>query len=437
MAVQEGTSRRGRHRVLRGLGSRFRALFWGQAVSQVGDYIAYLTVPLFVIQLTDSNVDLALTYALEILPGIAFGLIGGVLLDRLPMRGVMIAADLARAAAFFGLAVLALTPRPSAIAVVFLISFLIGTFSSVFQNGLAALIPALVSKDQLNLANARVTTSQQVALVLGPLVAGAMAGTFGLAPGFVVNGLTFVLSAVSIWLVGSVPIRIGAEERGNFLEEALHGLRYLWSEPRLRASTIAAASANAAVGFLESTFVVLGTEVVGADAAGIGVMLMALGLGGITGALIAPRLSRLLGLGRTMTLGMVVFGLAFWVAVHSTYGFGLLVVMFVMFIGISLVNVPLATIRQIYTPNAMLGRVITAARTIGWSTLPIGALAGSAVADGASYESVARATPLILIATGLWLVLTPIWSDTFGSPIGKRLARNGQRSTAHSPQQNP
>ncbi|MGH9199264.1 MAG: hypothetical protein ACRD1T_26490, partial [Acidimicrobiia bacterium] len=195
--------------------------------------------------------------------------------------------------------------------------------------------------------------------------------------------------------------------------------------------------ANAAVGFLESTFVVLGTEVVGADAAGIGVMLMALGLGGITGALIAPRLSRLLGLGRTMTLGMVVFGLAFWVAVHSTYGFGLLVVMFVMFIGISLVNVPLATIRQIYTPNAMLGRVITAARTIGWSTLPIGALAGSAVADGASYESVARATPLILIATGLWLVLTPIWSDTFGSPIGKRLARNGQHSTAHSPQQNP
>lgn len=393
-------------------------------MSQVGDYIAYLTIPLFVVQLTDSSVDLALTYALEILPGIAFGLIGGVLLDRLPMRGVMVVADLARAGAFFALAVLAQSPRPSTIGLVFLISFLIGTFSSVFQNGLAALIPSLVNGDQLNLANARITTSQQVALVTGPLLAGAMAGIYGLALGFVVNGITFLISAISIWLVRSVPVRLSAEDRGNFLEEAMHGLRYLWSEPRLRASTIAAASANAAVGFLESTFVVLGTDVVGADVTEIGTMLMSLGLGGIVGALVAPRVSRILGLGRTMTLGMVVFGLAFWVAVHSRFGLGVLMVMFVMFIGISLVNVPLATIRQIYTPTAMLGRVITAARTIGWSTLPIGALAGSAVADGAGYGIVARTTPLILIVTGLWLVLTPIWSDTFGTTGGRRLARS-------------
>lgn len=393
-------------------------------MSQVGDYIAYLTIPLFVVQLTDSSIDLALTYTLEILPGIAFGLIGGVLLDRLPMRGVMVVADLARAGAFFSLAVLAQSPRPSTIGVVFLISFLVGTFSSVFQNGQAALIPSLVNGDQLNLANARITTSQQVALVTGPLLAGAMAGIYGLAPGFVVNGVTFLISAISVWLVGSVPVRLPVDSRSNFLEEAMHGLRYLWSEPRLRASTIAAASANAAVGFLESTFVVLGTDVVGADVTEIGTMLMSLGLGGIVGALVAPRVSRILGLGRTMTLGMVVFGLAFWVAVHSAFGVGVLVVMFVMFIGISLVNVPLATIRQIYTPTAMLGRVISAARTIGWSTLPIGALAGAAVADGAGYRIVARATPLILIVTGLWLVLTPIWSDTFGTTGGKRLARS-------------
>jgi predicted MFS family arabinose efflux permease len=423
MAVHVGIGSRGRHRAERGLGSRFRALFWGQAVSQVGDYIAYLTIPLFVVALTDSNVDLALTYALEIIPGIAFGLVGGVLLDRLPMRGVMIIADLARAGAFFGLAALVASPRPSTIGVVFLISFLIGTFSSVFQNGLAAMLPSLVPADQLNLANSRITTSQQVALVTGPLVAGALAGQFGLAPGFIVNGITFLVSALSIWLVGRVPVRLAMEERGKFLEEAMHGLRYLWSEPRLRASTIAAASANAAVGFLESTFVVLGTDVVGAGVTEIGTMLMALGLGGIVGALLAPRVSRILGLGRTMTVGMILFGLAFWVTVHSRFGPGVLLVLFVMFIGISLVNVPLATIRQIYTPTSMLGRVITAARTIGWSTLPIGALAGSAIADGAGYQVAARATPLILIVTGLWLLLTPIWSNTFGGHEGRRLAR--------------
>jgi predicted MFS family arabinose efflux permease len=313
-------------------------------------------------------------------------------------------------------------PEPSIKFVVFLMAFLVGTFSSVFQNGLQSLIPALVRGDQLSDANSRVATSQQVALVCGPLLAGAMADSVGVAPGLFLNGATFLLSAISIWMVGSVPVRVTREDRGNYFEEAMHGLRYLWSEPHLRASTIAAASANAAVGFLESTFVVLGTKVVGAGETQLGIMFMALGLGGIVGALVAPHVGRMIGLGRTMTIGMVTFGTSFLVTVHTSFGFSVLALLFIMFVGISLVNVPLATIRQSYTPTAMLGRVITAARTIGWSTLPLGALLGSAIADGTDYVLVARATPLILIVTGLWLVFTPIWSDTLGATRGKRVA---------------
>ena len=413
---------RGRHRADSGLGRRFGALFWGQALSQVGDYVAYLTIPLFVVQISDANVDLALTYVLEILPAVIFGLLGGVLLDRLPLRSVMIAADLARAAAFFTLGVVALEPEPNAKGVVFLMAFVIGTFASVFQNGLQSLIPALVGDDQLSRANSRIATSQQVALVLGPLLAGAMAGTVGVAPGLFLNGATFLLSAASMWLVGSVPVRITREMRNRFMEEAMHGIRYLFNEPHLRASTIAAASANAAVGFLESTFVVLGTEVLGADEAQIGIMFMALGLGGVVGALVAPRVARRIGLGRTMTVGMITFGAAFLVTARTTFGLSVLVLLFIMFLGLSLVNVPLATIRQSYTPTAMMGRVITAARTIGWSTLPVGALLGAAIADGTDYRSVARATPLILIVTGVWLLFTPIWSDTLGATRGRRLA---------------
>ena len=412
----------GRHRMDSGLGGRFRALFWGQALSQVGDYIAYLTIPLFVLQISEANLDLALTYVLEILPGVIFGFLGGVLLDRLPLRSVMITADLARAGAFFTLGAVALSAEPNVKAVIFLMAFLIGTFASVFQNGLQSLIPALVRTDQLSTANSRIATSQQVALVLGPLVAGAMAGSIGVAPGLFINGATFLLSAVSVWLVGPVPIRIPREERSKYLEEAMHGIRYLFSEPHLRASTIAAASANAAVGFLESTFVVLGIQIVGAEEAQIGVMFMALGLGGIVGALIAPHVGRLIGLGRTMTIGMITFGSAFFVTARTRFGFSVLVLLFIMFVGLSLVNVPLATIRQSYTPEAMMGRVITAARTIGWSTLPIGALLGAAIADGTNYALVARSTPLILIVTGVWLIFTPIWSDTLGAARGKRLA---------------
>lgn len=136
----------------------------------------------------------------------------------------------------------------------------------------------------------------------------------------------------------------------------------------------------------------------------------------------APRVSRLIGHGRTMTLGMITFGAAFLVTVRTRFGFSVLALLFIMFVGISLVNVPLATIRQVYTPTAMMGRVITAARTIGWSTLPLGALVGAAIADGTDYRLVAQATPLVLIVTGVWLVFTPIWSDRLGAARGKRLA---------------
>src|SRR5687768_2971686 len=156
--MSHGSATRGRHRLDSGLGHRFRALFWGQALSQVGDYVAYLTIPLFMIQLSDANVDLALTYVLEILPGVVFGFLGGVLLDRLPLRSVMITADLARASAFFVLGAIALSPDPDTKTVVFLMAFLIGTFASVFQNGLQSLIPALVRSEQLSLANGRIAT---------------------------------------------------------------------------------------------------------------------------------------------------------------------------------------------------------------------------------------------------------------------------------------
>ncbi|HKX75342.1 MAG TPA: MFS transporter [Acidimicrobiia bacterium] len=419
----QGGSRRSRRR----LGDRFRNLWWGQAVSQVGDYVAYTTLPLFVLQIGDRTLDFALTYALESVPVVLFGLVGGVLLDRLPLRGVMITADLIRAATFFALGFLAIEPNPHTLSLVFILAFVSGTFSAAFQNGLYALLPAVVDAADLPTANGRIAVSQQVALVAGPALAGGLAATVGLAPGFALNGLTFLISAVSVWLVGSVPPRIARDQRSRFLEEAAHGLRFLWSEPRLRASTLAAAVANGAVGFIESTVAVLHTEVLGAEESTFGLMLAALGLGGIVGAVLAPRVSRVIGLGKTMTVGMFIFGLALWALIHQTFGPTAIFLLFAMFFGISLVNVPLVTVRQIYTPTAMLGRVITAARTIGWSTLPIGSLVGAALADSTSYFSVAQFTPLLLLAAGFGLIFTRIWSDTEGPQAGRRIASRTAR----------
>jgi MFS family permease len=424
MQVRPGVwlGRRGRHRSVAGLGPRFTALWVGQAASMLGDYVAYVTLPLFVLQLARSNMDFAITYALENIPTMIIGLAGGVLLDRLNLRSVMIVSDLARAGAFVLLAQLAGTEDPG-LSGVFALAFLIGSFSAGFQNALWSIIPSLVRHHQMVSANARITATQQAAFVVGPAVGGVLwAAVDSPSLGFLINGATFLVSAASLMFVGQVEDKEIGASRG-FVEEALHGLRFLWGELRLRWSTTAAAVANFVVGFIEATFVVFTTQVLGTTTEQqFGLTVTALGLGGVAGAAVASRISRVFGLGRTMTIGMGLFGLAMWVAVNSSYGLSALLVMFSMFVGLSLINVPLATIRQLYTPAAILGRVIAASRAIGWSTLPLGALLGAAISDAAGYRRVALFAPAVIIITAIGLVFTPIWRDTFGPHRGKRVA---------------
>lgn len=414
---------RGRHLASQaGLGPRFWSLYLGTSVSLLGNYVAYLTVPLLVLEIVktaSSAIPFSITYALETLPTLVFGLVGGVLLDRVRLRWAMIVADISRAAAFFYLAA---SVEDLTLGGIFAASFLIGSFSAVYENALYALIPSLVPEGRLAQVNGWISATQAAMFAAGPLFAGVLATAAGLAPGLWFNGSTFVLSAIGVFLIGHVPSHDVVEERGGFIEETLNGLRFLVGEPRLRDSTITAASANLVLGFVEATFVVMATVVLGTTSENqIGLLIAAFGGGMFSGAALAHRVIRILGLGRTMMLGLVTMGLGMGMLVFSRFGILALGFAVVMFVGIGLVNVPIATIRQVYTPPAMLGRVITASRALSWGTLPIGALAGGLLAGQNNYEPIIQATPLVLLLLAAWLLTTPLWSDTFGPSHRRRL----------------
>jgi predicted MFS family arabinose efflux permease len=170
------------------------------------------------------------------------------------------------------------------------------------------------------------------------------------------------------------------------------------------------------MGFMEATFVVLATVVLQTETeAQIGVLFFSMGLGGLIGALFAPTVTRALGLGRAMTSGLAFAGVALLIVMFTTYGLGAMLFLALFMVGISVINVPLATIRQIYAGEAMLGRVIAAARAIGWATLPLGALVGGWLGNTeTTYPWIARLFPLIAIGCALWMFTTVIWTDTYG-----------------------
>ena len=190
----------------------------------------------------------------------------------------------------------------------------------------------------------------------------------------------------------------------------------------MRITTIASAIPNFVIGFVEATFVVLALVVLNVETkTQIGILLFAMGVGGVFGALIAPRISRSLGLGRTLIMGMGIAGVGLFLVMFTNYGPLAIALQAFWMVGVSIINIPLATIRQHYAAESMLGRVITASRAIGWATLPIGALIGGWLGgDDNSYPWVARGFPILLIATAVWLYTTVIWSDTFGPHVESR-----------------
>lgn len=396
------------------------ALWVGQTISQFGTYIAVLTIPFLILHIQEttgmgSNLDFSIAYALEFAPTLLVGLAGGVLLDRWHLRPVMIATDLLRASAFFYLAA---TVGQYGMGTVFAMAFVVGSMTTLFDGAMYSLIPSLVPKGRLSDANSFVTASIQANYALGPAIAGVVAWIFaGPEVGLFLNGVTFVISAISLKWVGRVKHhRDLSDEKAPFFTEAINGIRYLWAEPRLRITTVASAVPNFVLGFVEATFVVLAIVVFQTETeAQIGILLSAMGVGGVIGALIAPRITRILGLGRTMVAGMGLAGVCLSLVMFTTYGLLALALQVAWMIGISVINIPLATIRQHYAGESMLGRVITAARALGWATVPVGALVGGWLgATEATYPWVARVFPFLIIATAVWLSTTVVWSDTFG-----------------------
>ena len=412
---------------LRSLGPRYFALWVGQTISQFGTYIALVTIPLLVRHIQEAQgkglatLDFSIAYALEVAPTFLIGLFGGVLLDRLHLRPVMIATDLLRACAFFYLAA---EVGNYGIGVVFAMAFVLGSMTTLFDGALYSMIPAIVPRDRLSDANSWVTASIQANFAIGPLMGGVFAVVFaGPAVGLFINGLTFVVSAISLAWVGRVAHhRSVDDEKVGFFTEAANGIKYVFSEPRLRITTIAAAIPNFVIGFVEGTILVLAEVVLLTETEfELGVLFSAMGVGGVIGALIAPRVTRRFGLGRTMVLGMALTGVLLLALMFTTYGVLAVALQAGWMIGLSVINVPLVTIRQHYAKESMLGRVITASRAIGWATLPMGAVLGGWLgATPESYPMVARSFPLLILATAVWLMTTVIWGDTFGPDfVGK------------------
>ena len=260
----------------------FRLVWLGRSLSSIGDAIVPVAVSFAVLDLGTAT-DLGIVLGSYMGARMVFVVVGGVWADRLPRRGLMIAADAVRALVQ---AVVAVAFVAAAIEVWHLAvaSALFGVASSFFAPASTGLLPEVVSAGRLQEANALMGLSRNAIELFGPAVAGVLVATFGYAVVYAVDAASFVASLVCLALMKRRLRPLRARE--SFLAEAREGLSEVLKRAWLRVTLTADAVANFAI----APYFVLGPLVVREHLGGArdwGLMMTAAAAGGIAaGALV-------------------------------------------------------------------------------------------------------------------------------------------------------
>lgn len=173
----------------------FRRLWMAQLISELGDWFYSLAVYDLLLQLTGSGKAVGWAIILQLLPWFFMTPVAGYLADRLPRRRLMIVADVVRSAVVLGLL---LMQTASDVWLVYgLLAFEV-IFASMFEPARNALLPNLTRPDEILPANALSSATWSLALTLGAAVGGAATALLGRRVAFMVNSVSFLLSALLI-----------------------------------------------------------------------------------------------------------------------------------------------------------------------------------------------------------------------------------------------
>ena len=358
----------------------FGKLFGAASVSNLGDGIMVAALPLLVAELTRDPLAVAGSTIAATLPWFLLALLAGAVADRVNRRTAMVSADVLRATVVAALATAVLTDSLN-LPIIYIAAFAIGSAETLFDSAAEAFLPSLVSDGELSLANGRLQGVEWATnSFVGPPIGAVLFGAAAAVP-FYANAASFLAAAV---LIGMIPRHHGTPQYAtteSVRTSMAEGIRFLLDSRVLRTLSFMAGVTNIFLMAVVATFVLFAQDILEVMDAGYGVMLGALGLGGLAGALLAPQVSRALGPGTTIqaivllqTLLIVLFGLNSnkWVAGGILLTWGSLVTAW---------NVIAVTLRQSLTPDRLRGRVSSASRLIAWGAQPFGALLGGALAS--------------------------------------------------------
>jgi MFS family permease len=370
----------------------FWRLFAASATSTSADGVTKVALPLLAVSLTSDPVLISGLTACSFLPWLLFGLPGGALVDRVDRRQAMSAANLLRAA-LLGVLVLLVASGLGSVPVLYAAAFALGLCQVVYDSAARAILPQIVDRRSLDKANSWLTVEETLGQgFVGPPLGAALFGWFRALP-LVGSAVGFALAAA---LVLAVPGRFRAErvEPTTLRADIAEGLRWLWRHPLLRGLTILSGLFAGLLSMATSLNVLYAVKTLHLSPSVYGLLFAVLGLGGVAGSAVVGPLTARFGRARMLTVaaGVAPVMCVLLGTVTNLWAAG--VWFFGMAAGVTMWNVLSMSLRQALIPAELLGRVLSANRVVLWGGIPLGALAGGALAEGTS-------VPVAFLVSGL------------------------------------
>jgi predicted MFS family arabinose efflux permease len=398
--------------VPRRLGRSFRWLLASSWVTNLGDGIALAAGPLLVASQTEDPLLVALAALLQRLPWLLFGLLAGVLADRLDRRGLVVVVELLRAPVLAVLTLSVVTGTVST-AVVLAALFALGTAEVFADTTASTLLPMLVARPDLAVANARVqagvVTVNQLA---GPPV-GAVLFAAGTAWPFAAHAVLVALGALLVSRLVLPEHGRGAGTRRPVRDDVREGLAWVLRSPAVRTLVLTITIFNVTYGAAWAVLVLYATEHLGLGAVGFGLVTSVLAAGGLVGTLSYGWLTRRVSLGDLMRVGLLVETVTHLLLALTSTPAVALVVFFVFGAHAFVWGTTSVTVRQRAVPTALQGRV-SSVNTLGTYG---GIVVGSALGGLLARE---------------WGITAPFWFAFAGSAVFVVLVWRSLSHIAHA-----
>jgi predicted MFS family arabinose efflux permease len=405
------------------LGPSFRWLLASSWVTNLGDGITLAAGPLLVASQTHNPLTVAMAALLQRLPWLLFGLYAGVAADRLDRRVIVIATGLVRVAILLLLTASILAHRVN-IPVVLAALFLFGVNEAFADTTTATLLPMLVAKPDLGIANSRALTGVIVWNQLAGPPVGAALFAAGMALPFVTESVCVLAGVLLITRVRLPPHGAG-RGHARVRDDIREGWRWLWAHAAVRTLAITIFAFNVTFGAAWSVLVLYARERLGMGALGFGLITTAMAAGGLLGTASYGWLERHVRLGVIMRGGLIIETLTH-LALALTRWAWLALIVFVIFGAHAFIwGTTSTTVRQRAVPAQFQGRVGSVYLTGVVGGIVIGSALGGLVASAWGVTA-----PFWLAFAGSALILAVIWRSLLQIAHADEHARAGAPTAA-------